>query len=82
MPEEINAFVLNPNRQPTYGRRDVTCRPVIVENGAAMLSKTFVEMALGLPNVMFAAFLVELALAERDSKNAGVSFFCVCVGAK
>ena len=28
----------------------------IVEDGAAMLPKTFVEMALGFPNVLFAAF--------------------------
>ena len=27
----------------------------IVEDGAAMLPKTFEEMALGLPNVLFAA---------------------------
>ena len=41
-----------------------------------MVSKTFVEMTLGLPNVLSPAFLVELALAERDS---GVCFLCVCV---
>ena len=29
---------------------------VIVENGAAMLPKALMEMALGLPNVLFAAF--------------------------
>ena len=28
----------------------------IVENGAAMLPKAFVEIALGPPNVLFAAF--------------------------
>ena len=28
----------------------------IVENGAAMLPKALVEMALGLPSVLFAAF--------------------------
>ena len=28
----------------------------IVEDGAAMLPKTFVEMTLGFPNVLFAAF--------------------------
>ena len=28
----------------------------IIENRAAMLSKALVEMALGLPNVLFAAF--------------------------
>ena len=28
----------------------------IIENGAAMLSKALVEMAFGLPNVLFAAF--------------------------
>ena len=28
----------------------------IVENGAAMLPKALVEMALGLPNVLFPAF--------------------------
>ena len=28
----------------------------IVENGTAMFPKAFVEMALGLPNVLFAAF--------------------------
>ena len=28
----------------------------IVENGAAMLSEAFVEMALGLPNALFAVY--------------------------
>ena len=28
----------------------------IVEDGAVIIPKTFVEMALGLPNVLFAAF--------------------------
>ena len=28
----------------------------IIEDGAAMLPKTFVEMTLGFPNVLFAAF--------------------------
>ena len=30
----------------------------IVDNGAAMLPKALVEMAFGLPNVLFAAFFV------------------------
>ena len=35
----------------------------IVDNGAAMLPKALVEMALGLPNVLFAAFF---AFTEID----------------
>ena len=30
------------------------------------------------PVDLFQLFLVELALAERDSKNAGISFFFFC----
>ena len=36
----------------------------IVENGAAILPKALVEMALGLPNVLFAAFF---AFNEKDN---------------
>ena len=31
-------------------------------------------------NDLLRSFLVELALARLDSKNAGVSFFSLCVG--
>ena len=42
----------------------------IVEDGAAMLPKTFEEMALGLPNALFAAFLT--AKKENRRSLAGV----------
>ena len=40
----------------------------IVENGAAILPKALVEMALGLPNVLFAAFF---AFNDIDNKLKG-----------
>ena len=39
-----------------FGHRSRISKVAIVENGTAMLPKAFVEMALGLPNVQFAAF--------------------------
>lgn len=39
----------------------------IVEDGGAMLPKEFVEMALGLPKVLFAAFFADLIRNNRDS---------------
>ena len=39
-----------------FGDRSRIRKVAIVENGAAMLPKALVEMALGLPNVLFAAF--------------------------
>ena len=39
----------------------------IVEDGRAMLPKEFVEMALGLPNVLFAVFFADLIRSNRDS---------------
>ena len=40
----------------------------IVENGAAILPKALAEMALGLPNVLFAAFF---AFNDIDNKLKG-----------
>ena len=39
-----------------FGDRKRIEKVAIVENGEAMLPKELVEMALGLPNVLFAAF--------------------------
>ena len=41
-----------------FGDRSRIRKVAIVENGTAMLPKALVEMALVLPNVLFAAFLV------------------------
>ena len=47
-----------------FGDRSRIRKMCIIENGAAMLSKALVEMALGLPNVLFAAFF---AFNEMDN---------------
>ena len=39
-----------------FGDRSRIRKVAIVENGAAMLPKALMEMALGLPNVLFAEF--------------------------
>ena len=39
-----------------FGDRRRISKVAIVENGAAMLSEAFVEMALGLPNALFAVY--------------------------
>ena len=39
-----------------FGDRSRIRKVAIVENGAAMLPKALVDKALGLPNVLFAAF--------------------------
>ena len=39
-----------------FGDGSTIRKVAIVENGAAMLPKALMEMALGLPNVLFATF--------------------------
>ena len=43
-----------------FGDRSRIRKVAIVENGAAMLPKALVEMALVLPDVLFAAFLLSM----------------------
>ena len=43
-----------------FGDRSRIRKVAIVENGAAMLPKVLVEMALVLPDVLFAAFLLSM----------------------
>ena len=43
-----------------FGDRSRIRKVAIVENGATMLPKALVEMALVLPDVLFAAFLLSM----------------------
>ena len=49
------------------GDRSRIRKVAIVEDGGAMLPKEFMEMALGLPNVLFAAFFAGVISSNRDS---------------
>ena len=54
-----------------FGDRGRIRKVAIVENGAAMLPKALVEMALGLPNVLFASFLHSKSKVCVANRNLG-----------
>ena len=47
-----------------FGDRSRIRKVAIVENGETMLPKALVEMAVGLPNVLFAAFFAFSEIAK------------------
>ena len=55
-----------------FGDRSRIRKVAIVENGAATLPKALVEIALGLPNVLFAAFFAFNEIGFLDLKRNDV----------